>query len=143
MQKREAKLTSLFKKWLKQSGLAIGSTAIEMKVTTGKSLPFDAVQEHQLLALQQATRQFIYKIPDDSRGAKPFDVFILQNAKAFVGVSFLVPRKTPVVYLVPVATWTHLAETAGRKSVTEEMLRGTPRVLRCVLTTTDSSPTET
>lgn len=143
MQKHEAKLTTRFKNWLKNEGMAIGSTAIEMKVTTGKSLPFDAVQEHQLLALKQATQQLIYKIPDDSRGTKPFDMFILQNAKAFVGVSFLVPRQTPVVYLVPVATWLHLSETAGRKSVTEEMLRGTPRVLRCVLATNGQSPDET
>ena len=139
MQKREQKLTTQFKKWLKNEGMAIGSTAIEMKVTTGKSLPFSAVQEHQLIALQQAKQQFIYKIPDDSRGTKPFDMFILQNAKAFVGVSFLVPRKTPVVYLVPVAQWLDLQKNCGRKSVTEAMLLETPRVVRCVLSTKSQS----
>jgi hypothetical protein len=135
MQKREAKLTTQFKKYLKHASLAIGNCAIEMKVTTGKSISFDAVQEHQMLALEQSRQQFVYKIPDDSRGAKPFDMFILQNASAFIGVSFLVPRQTPVVYLVPIAQWKSLAESCGRKSVTEEMLQGIPRVLRLVLST--------
>ena len=121
--------------------MSLGSCAIEVKVTTAKSIPFDAVQEHQLLALNQARQQFYYKIPDDSRGAKPFDMFILQNASAYVAVAFLVARVTPVVYLIPVGIWEDLALNSGRKSVTEAMLLEIPRVKRIALATNAESLT--
>lgn len=136
MHKREAVITARLRKYLQSGSMSLGSCAIEMKVTTGKSLPFDAVQEHQLIALQQCRQQFIYKIPDDSRGAKPFDMFVFRNANAFVGVCFIVPRKTPVVYLVPVITWVKLQQDCNRKSATEEMLKTTDGVLTLVLSTT-------
>lgn len=137
--KNEANLTTKLKKHILASGISIGNCAIEVKVTTEKSIPFDAVQEHQLLALKQATQVFAYKIPDDSRGAKPFDMFTLQNARAYVAIAFLVPRVTPVVYLVPVHVWVALSESSKRKSVTEQMLRETDRVITLALSTTEHS----
>jgi len=135
MQKREAKLTALLRKHLTHVRLGLGSCAIEVKVTPGLSIPFDAVQPHQLQALKNAEQVLVWKIADDSRGVKPFDIFMLENARAFVALAFLKPRTKTVVYLVPVSVWIELSVTSPRKSVTEEMLRQEKRVLAVALTT--------
>jgi hypothetical protein len=93
-----------------------------VKVTVDKSIPFDAVQVHQLQALKNVRATFVWKIADDSRGIKPFDLFVLQNAAAYVAVAWLVPRKPKTVYLIPLTSWLALAENQSRKSLTEEML---------------------
>lgn len=87
MQKREAKFTLLFRHWLKANPMP--SAAFELK-QCGSCLPFDAVQEHQIDALQAAksTLGLLYKGPDDSRGIKPVDLFYLRNSLAFVVIRF-------------------------------------------------------
>jgi hypothetical protein len=124
MIKREANLTRELKKYIEESGIHLGCCAIEVKVTVDKSLPFDAVQPHQLQALKNVRATFAWKIADDSRGVKPFDVFVLQNAAAYVAVAWLVPRKPKTVYLIPITSWLALQENSARKSLTEEILLG-------------------
>lgn len=66
------------------------SCAIEIKQTTTTRLPFSAVKDHQLEALN-AARSYIgilYKAPDDSRGVKPFDLFFLRNAGALIVIKY-------------------------------------------------------
>lgn len=90
MKKREADFGTLFRHWLKANSEHFFSAAFELKQTTGDSIPFSSVAEHQLDALQ-ATRTpngLLYKAPDDSRGVKPFDYFYLKNAPSFVVIKY-------------------------------------------------------
>lgn len=142
MQKREAKITAQLRKYITETGIHLGSCAIEMKVAVGKSLPFNAVKEHQLQALKNSRGTFVWKIADDSVGVKPFDLFVLQNAQGYVGVCFYVPRQPPTVYLIPVDGWIRLSSSSERKSLTEQaLLESKERCLKIVLRTSDPSPT--
>ena len=88
--KREAEFQTLFRHWLKAHPMPM-SCAFELKQTTTDSLPFDAVQDHQVAALQachHSTIGFLYKIPDDSRGVKPFDMMYFREARGFVVIRY-------------------------------------------------------
>lgn len=88
--KREADFTLTFRHWVKAQMPFTAPCAIEIKQTRSNRLRFDAVQEHQLEALN-AARSYIgllYKAPDDSRGVKPFDMFFLRNAGAFIVIKY-------------------------------------------------------
>ena len=88
MQKREAKFQIWFKHYL-QSEWKSGSAAFELKVTQSDMLAKRAVLPHQVQSLLMAKRGLLYfKIPDDSRSAKPFDCFVLQEAEAYLVVKF-------------------------------------------------------
>lgn len=138
MQKKEAEITTRLRKHLQEAGLHLGSCAIEVKVSKTKSLPFNAVKPHQLQALKNARGTFVWKIADDSIGIKPFDMFMLQNAGAYVAVSWLVPRAPAIVYLIPVDVWCRLAESSKRKSLTEDsLLESGVRNLKIVLPSTN------
>lgn len=85
--RKEAKFQTLFRHWLKQNPLISG--AFELK-QTGSALPFDAVSEHQIHSLLAAKGKsgILYKAPDDTIGAKPFDMFYLRNAQAWIVVKY-------------------------------------------------------
>jgi len=53
-------------------------------------LPFSAVKEHQLNALEAAGSEdgFLYKIADMGYDQKPFDMFFLRNAYDFIVVKY-------------------------------------------------------
>ena len=98
MIKREAKATVLFRHWLKANPAAFPySCAFELKQTTGSSLRFDAVEDHQIAALEAANsdKGILYKAPDDSRGVKPFDLFLLKDVPAFIVIKY--PSKFEVI----------------------------------------------
>lgn len=85
--KREQKFTTIFKRWLETHPMQ--SSVFELKQTTGYSIPFAAVKEHQINALAQASNSYlIYKIPDDSRGPKPCDIAYFNTAGAYIVVKF-------------------------------------------------------
>ncbi len=86
--KREAKFTLQFRHWLKANPMH--NSAFELKHTSKDSIPFSDVQEHQINALQAVKSKggFLYKAPDDSRGAKPFDLFYMREAYAWVVVKY-------------------------------------------------------
>lgn len=93
MIKSEAKFQTLFNHWLKAGRLkgTYGAIAFELKHTRGKdSLPFSAVEDHQLDALVAVTttRGLIYKISDESRGFKPFDCFMMWECQAFIVIKY-------------------------------------------------------
>ena len=141
MQKHEAKLTAKLRKYLQESGLHIGSCAIEVKVTTGNRIRFDAVKPHQIQALKNAKGIMVWKIADDSRGVKPFDLFVLQNANAFVALSWIKPRERAIVYLLSVHDWERLSLSSKKMSLSEsELLESGERVMKLVLPTNLQSP---
>lgn len=89
MIKREANFTNLFRHWLMANPM--WSAGFELKQTRTDSIPFSDVKEHQidaLTAVGEGEKGLLYKAPDDSRGVKPFDLFYLRNADAYVVIKF-------------------------------------------------------
>lgn len=120
MIKREAKFGQLFRAWLKANPMR--NAAFELKQTTGVSLPFSDVQEHQIMALravkERGGKGLLYKIPDDSRGIKPFDFVYLREAGAFIVIRF--PKE---FHIIDVDTFEACRAKCGRKSITSPMAR--------------------
>ena len=87
-QKREAKFTLQFRHWLKKNPMMSG--AFELKQSITNSLPFSAVREHQVDALlaTNSDKGLLWKIPDDSISSKPYDLFYLRNAGAWVVIKY-------------------------------------------------------
>lgn len=117
--KREAEFGSLFRHWLRSQKQWEGSAAFELKQTREHSIPFSDVQDHQIAALEasQATG-LLYKIPDDSRGVKPFDMVFLQFARAYVVI-----RYPKFFCLISVGTFTAERDRSDRKSLIESKAR--------------------
>lgn len=113
---KEKDFQTKFTRWLHHRFQGVG--AFELKICKGTSLPFDAVQPHQLEALFLVSSVGIeYKIPDDTRGTKPFDCFRLQGA-AYVVIMFY-RRGCNHFYMIPVDRWHIAQKTLPRKSLTE------------------------
>lgn len=115
MIKREAAFTVLFRHWLRANPMA--SSAFELKQTTTSSIPFDAVQPHQLDALLAVKTKggLLYKAPDDSAGVKPFDLFYLSNAYAWVVIKY-----PAVFHMIAVETFILEKKRSKRKSLTQQ-----------------------
>jgi len=103
----------------------------ELKISKKNSIPFDAVQPHQIEALQAAqTGGYYFKIPDQpvSWGAstqmrfaakKPFDCFMIVNTPAFVVLWFYKLRQPKVFIKIPIRTFLAEKAISERKSLTE------------------------
>ena len=116
MNKLEAKFTTKFEKWWKQTKV-LG--AYEIKVVRGVSMPFSVVPEHQLNALRAAQKGFIYKIPDDSMGQKPCDCLAVGN-NGYLVVHWI-KRGNKRFYIFPINVWDDIINNSNRKSLTEQM----------------------
>lgn len=94
MRKREAAYTTRLQKWIVQN--IRRSFPLEVKMaqprkTTGPRLCLSQFKRHQIPALVAATnpdKPFVYKIPDGSISALPFDVIVYCGAEAFVVAVF-------------------------------------------------------
>lgn len=121
---KERDIQTLFSKVITIPGV------YELKLCKGTSLPYNAVAEHQIEALQQAQNGlFFHKISDQPWGTtnkfrftkpKPFDCFVLDKTDAFVGVCFYKPRKKKEIYLIGINSFIIARDTDTRKSLTEE-----------------------
>ncbi len=118
MIKREAQFTQLFRHWLKANPMR--SSAFELKQTTSNALAFEAVAQHQLDALLACTKPqgLLYKAPDDSRGIKPFDLFYLSLAYAWVVIKY--PKS---FHIIGVETFILEKQRSKRKSLTSGRAR--------------------
>jgi len=128
MKKREALFTTKLKKYIRAEAKKDKqplSVAYEIKVTTSKSIPFDAVTEHQMKALL-AVREglFMYKIPD-AGWQNPFDMFLMSQQEAYIVLAFLEPRKKASVWFVDALVYRDIIEDnkGVRKSSTETLLQ--------------------
>jgi hypothetical protein len=117
MKKREATFQSKFNRWVENKWH--GTAAFELKLTTGQSIPFNAVAEHQMLALLLAkTGRLVYKIPD--LGVQnPFDSVCLEGISAYVVVQFWKAGEKKF-YMVDAEVWKQEWLLSERKSLTEE-----------------------
>lgn len=114
---KEKKFQTKFRHWLQANWH--GSAAFELKVAK-TALPFNAVKPHQRVALQTAkTGKLIWKIADDSLGAKPMDIFVLDRTPAFVVVVFCNAKNN--FYLIDIDVFLKLEKTSKRKSLTEKI----------------------
>jgi len=125
MIKREAKFTTLFKKWLRANeqvqSLADGA-AWEIKATDKDRILFSSVSRHQIDALTQvADSLFQYKIPDDGF-QKPFDMITFKRNKAWIVLAFIKPRKPASTWIIGIHTFKDLIDTHNMKSLSEEEL---------------------
>lgn len=126
---RESDFQSRFSLWLKYH--AEGSAAYELKLTKDPSLPFNAVQPHQIRALQLAKhRKVIHKIADVGMLQKPFDCFVLSGVAAYVVVQFWKPGEKQF-FMIDVDDYVREMETSPRKSLTA--LRADDIGRRCLL----------
>jgi len=121
--KREAQFTTRFRKWLQSREDSPHAAAYEIKVTTDSSIPFSAVKEHQIGALEQVKHgMFSQKIPD-AGWQNPFDLYVLCKQEAYVVVAFLTPRKPSQVWIIDIDFFLHMQELEERKSMTVDMLQ--------------------
>lgn len=117
MQKREANFTLLFRHWLKANPME--SAAFELKQTRTDSLPFSDVKDHQLEALLASKGSgLLYKAPDDSRGIKPYDLFYLRKAGAYVVI-----RYPSCFVLIDAAKFALESARSKRRSLTSKRAR--------------------
>ena len=103
----------------------------ELKFCKGKSLPFNALAEHQEKALLAVSGDGLFhKITDQPVFAnsgvrftrpKPFDCFFLSQTMAYIVCMFWIPRKKKSVYYIKISDWIEMRERADRKSATEKM----------------------
>lgn len=97
MKKREAKYQTLFNKYLRKTGM-LGY--FELKQTKAKSIPWSAIQPHQLAGLLAAREGgLVWKLSDEDQRRKPFDCFSVPALEAYVVVFFgatccIIPIKT-------------------------------------------------
>lgn len=113
MKKREAEFTVTFRHWLRAHPMY--SAAFELKQTRSNVLAFNDVKEHQLAGLQAAKKDgLLFKLPDDSRGIKPFDLFYLRHAYAWVVI-----RYPKAFYIIDVDMFIYEKKISTRKSLTE------------------------
>ena len=125
-------MQTLFGKYLKDTPPK-ETEVYELKIVKGKSLPFDSVKVHQREALLDVeTKSLYHKITDFPifQGSKtrftrpkPFDCICFQGTKAYVVVWFFVPRTKKVFYKIRIKDFLELEKNAGRKSMTEKMVK--------------------
>lgn len=109
----ERSFQTTFSHWLKAVHKQTG--AFELKVAKGESLPFSAVAEHQIQALEQARYgTFVFKIPDLGL-QNPFDCFCLNRVPAWVVIKY-----EKFFCLISIAAFTLEKEKSVRKSLTAD-----------------------
>lgn len=115
---RESDFQTKFSLWLKYH--SEGSAAYELKFCKDPSLPFTAVQPHQIRALQFAKHnKVIHKIADVGVLQKPFDAFVLAGVPAYVVIQFWKPGYK-IFYMIDIDDYVKESETSERQSLTEE-----------------------
>lgn len=115
---QEKDFQSLLTKWLKQN--AEYSSAYELKITKGNTLPFSRIAEHQLTALYKAKHNIlVHKISDLGIGTYlPFDCFTLVKSKAYLVIMFYKPRAKHICYAIDIDDVLKLKNK--KRSITEE-----------------------
>lgn len=113
---QEKNFQTLFNRWAKH--FINFTSAFELKISKGKSLPYKNLEEHQLNTLYYAKHnKVIYKIPD-AGFTNPFDSFVLYKTLAFVVVMF--HAKQDFFYMIDIDDWINQRENSDRKSITIE-----------------------
>lgn len=95
------------------------SVAWESKFSRNHRIPFSDLPAHQEKFLLKAEESYGFKIPDNGRGQKPFDGFVLHKAiSLFIAIYFL-PRQTEI-YEIPIRVFLNEKYTSIEKSLTKQ-----------------------
>lgn len=137
---KEKDFQTKFTQWIAENPeMNLPTMAIELKICKLKSMPFDKVDEHQLLALQDVKHKFKYhKITDQPfigpcvrcgmqrkhiyTSKKPFDCFIINKAEAYVVVWWYKPLERKgqrQMIWIDIDDFVNEKLNCGRKSITE------------------------
>jgi len=115
----ERDFTSKFNKWLKYHWKS--SAVFELKICKEKSIPFNAVQVHQVRNLKTAKHSILpYKVSDVGFDEKPFDIFCVSGVNAYVVIFFYQKRGDDEFVIIDVDHFIDEMETSDRKSLTKE-----------------------
>lgn len=106
------------------------SAVFELKISKGKSLPFNALKDHQIAALQGVTELgFYHKLIDPPvfanmetrfNAPRPFDCLYLKGIEAFVVIWFYHERQPKKFIFIPISRFLDERDNSDRKSLTEE-----------------------
>lgn len=125
---KETQMQTFFKKHLLKHPPTV-SEVYELKICKTTSLPFEAVKDHQIKALQEASTGLFHKITDppiyyggETRFniPRPFDCFYIRDVLGYVVLWFYKPREKKIFIKIPIGVFLKEKETATRKSLTEE-----------------------
>ena len=115
----EASRTTLFLKYSKH--FLNYTYAFEAKICKSPSLPFDAVQDHQIAALYQAKHSiFNHKIADGAYSPLPFDGFQMMMVPSFVIIFWYQHRNDKRFTMIDIDAFCEEESTSKRKSLTYE-----------------------
>ena|SRR3990167_7485920 len=125
---KESDMQTLFSKYMRTKRPKI-SAVFELKFSKKGALPFNALKDHQIKALQEVTESgFYHKLIDPPvfanmqtrfNAPRPFDCFYLIGVEAFVVVWFYHERKPKSFIFIPISTWLDERDNSSRKSLTE------------------------
>jgi len=127
----EKNMQTMYGKYLKQNPPSY-SEVYELKICKNKSIPFNAVHDHQVEALINcATTQGLYwKLPDMSAKngfshQKPYDCQFLCKVRSYVVLWFYIPRKKKEFLKINIFDWQRVKKEleGSRKSLPEIMAR--------------------
>lgn len=123
----EKDLYPSFSRWISRNWANRPTAVFELKRTKLPRFNKNLVEVHQIRALKMSSYPsgVYHKISDQSMGAKPFDSFIIKDAKGYLVVCF--DRRA---YFIDIHTWCDFVE--DKTSVTEEEC-GEISELRCEL----------
>jgi len=123
---KEKNIQSIFKSINKKEGL------FELKLCKGTSMPFEAVEDHQIEALLAGSSEegIYHKISDAPFGhssgfrfhkPKPFDCLFLKNVPSYIVICWYTPRKKKAYHYIPIRAFIQKRDAVERKSITEQM----------------------
>ena len=119
MKKREQSFCSIYQQWVRAGGYKrIVTAPWEAKHCRGEdSIPFREVPDDERNALLACTTEkgYIYKISDQSTGAKGFDGFFFKNSPAYLVFAY-----TKKFYIISIHNFLHEDKVSKRRSLTEQ-----------------------
>ena len=133
----EKNFQALFTAWIKENR-PDQTEVYELKVSKGRSIRFDALREHQKIALLDSIREdgLYHKIADMPQSfynkdnsnfrfvaKKPLDCFFIRAKKAYVVVLFYKLRQPKDMLFIDIKKWVFAESCAEKKSIREEDLR--------------------
>ena len=119
---KEAQMQTFFGQYLKDNP-PVETEKYELKIAKGKSIRWDRVAEHQLVALLDPLQY--HKIPDMASiggysAPKPYDCYFMVGVEGYVIVWFYKPRQPKVFHKIAIQDYIDLMKVAPRKSYREE-----------------------
>lgn len=111
MNKREADFQVVFNKYLRKKGL---TGVFELKQTTGKTIRFNVVKEHQIEGLRAAQNSgFVWKLSDADIRMKPFDVIAAPPLRAYIVIKF-----PGIFHVIPLDAYIAFRDSIGKSALT-------------------------